>query len=201
MIKIEYGKEHSDCTSDYIVTTNAPTVGDFINEWLTNHPGEWGCFSIKTGKGLFNGDPYCEYRYGKIISNPLSNCILSKKIKHVTGIGGYSNSNFQFEIEMDKISEDILNKAKKSDWITEGLSKEEVDECIQDALEDISNQKLAQIKILKKVRTEIIEKHCDNCTTSKLNVCYKDDLDAYCETYDTLKIIDRNIYKLKGELK
>ena len=99
MIRIEYGKEHSDCISDYIVTTNAPTVRDFINEWLTNHPGEWGYFGIKNEKRPFIGEPRCEYKYGKIISDPLSDSILSKKIKNVTGSGGYSRSDFQFEIE------------------------------------------------------------------------------------------------------
>ena len=117
MIRIEYGKEHEDCTSDYIVTTDCNTVNDFIEEWISTQKNDWGYFGIKNDKEPFFGDPCCEYKYGKIEGDPLPKRFLNKKIKNVTGSGGWSRSDFMFEVE------DIERKRFKV-WVL-GDGKEE----------------------------------------------------------------------------
>ena len=99
MIQIKYGRECGDCTSEYIITTDNVTVEDFINEWITQYPNEWGYFGIKNADAPFFGNPLCEYRCGKLITEPLPKRFLCKKIKSVTGSGGWSRSDFQFEVE------------------------------------------------------------------------------------------------------
>lgn len=100
MINITYGQDKGDCTCDYFIDTDAVTVRDFIDEWLIRNKGDWGYFGIKNPeKPSIFGEPCCEYRCGQIITEPLPNRLLNKKIKKVTGSGGYSRSDFLFEVE------------------------------------------------------------------------------------------------------
>ncbi len=99
MIEIKYGKEYGDSTSEYFIRTDCQTVGEFIDEWLSTEKGECGTFGIKSKEEPFLGEPKCEYKNGKIISEPLPKRFLNKKIKSVTGSGGWSLSNFIFEVE------------------------------------------------------------------------------------------------------
>lgn len=98
MIQIEYGERHCDATVDYIITTDCVTVGEFIDEWIKEHPMEWGFFGIDSKYNHFLGSPHCEYRYGVLVSDPLPEPFLKAKIKKVTGDGGYTNSDFLFEV-------------------------------------------------------------------------------------------------------
>lgn len=72
---------------------------DFIDEWLATQKGEWGYFGIKSKNGATFGSPNCEYEYGRITTEPLPSEFLNKKIKGIYGSGGWSRSDFQFEIE------------------------------------------------------------------------------------------------------
>ncbi len=93
MIDITYGETGSDCTCKYFVKTNSlMTVGEFIAEWLAEHPHEWGEFCIPS-KEL-----RCDYGYGKLKSEPFSDEILATKFTKVSGGGGWSRSDFSFSI-------------------------------------------------------------------------------------------------------
>lgn len=96
-IEIYRGSTGSDCTGLYIITTPfGMTVREFITEWMEDKR-EWGYFGINDGKSIF-GNPCCEYRDGKIISEPLPNDILDSVILKTEGRGGWSRSDFIFTI-------------------------------------------------------------------------------------------------------
>lgn len=99
MIRITYiGPTGSDCTGPYYVDISKPMlVGDFIEEYLKEYPREWGYFGVKDRKTIF-GNPHWEYRYGMLLSKP-DDRWFSRKIKSVTGSGGWSRSDFLFELE------------------------------------------------------------------------------------------------------
>lgn len=98
MISIVYGEGCSDCTYPYYITIDKPkTVGEFIEEWLSTRPKEWGSFGIRKIGSIY-GDPRCDYKYGKIVSDPLPDEYLAKEIKSVSGGGGWTLSNFMFEV-------------------------------------------------------------------------------------------------------
>lgn len=99
LFKISYGQQGSDSTGPYYITLlRECTVREFINEWLKNK-SEWGYFGIlpKTGSTIF-GNPYCEYKHGKIEGDPLPYDVLNSKIKSVFGDGGWGRSDFLFAI-------------------------------------------------------------------------------------------------------
>ena len=98
MIKIRYGQSHSDATYDYFVTINHPmTLEEFIDEWIQDKR-EWGYFFVLNGKSFLEAEK-CEYRYGEIIGEPFPNDILEKEIKSVRGNGGWSRSDFFFDLQ------------------------------------------------------------------------------------------------------
>ena len=95
MINIRTGPAGSDCTAPYYITIDKPkTVREFINEWLMNHPKEWGRFAIYK-KGTI-GEPACEYKYGEIVGEEIPTEYLDAEIEKVTGYGGWTLSNFMF---------------------------------------------------------------------------------------------------------
>lgn len=99
LYNIQYGPQGGDCTGPYYITLKREcTVGEFIENWISNKQ-EWGYFGIYDGKGTPFGNPQCEYRYGKIITDPLPEEILNKKIKHIHGHGGWTRSDFLFELK------------------------------------------------------------------------------------------------------
>lgn len=99
MINIQYIRSYSDETNEYLVElSRSMTVREFIDEWLETRPDEWGYFGIYDCKSIF-GNPVCEYRYGKIITPILPTNFLESEIKCVHGSGGWTRSDFQFEVE------------------------------------------------------------------------------------------------------
>lgn len=98
MIKIVYTKSRSDQTFEYGVIIQKPmTVGEFIKEWITTRPNEWGYFGIYDGRTIF-GNPQCEYSNGKIITDPIPDEYLNSEIDAVNGSGGWTRSDFIFKI-------------------------------------------------------------------------------------------------------
>lgn len=98
MIKITYGREYCDCTCEYTITISKPmTVREFIEEWMADG-NEWGYFGIYDGETIF-GNPNCEYSHGKIKGDPLPEEWLDRQINRVIGSGGWSRSDFVFELE------------------------------------------------------------------------------------------------------
>lgn len=99
-ISYRYRNAASDCTIPYDITVlKKCTVREFINEWLKDKR-EWGYFGIHNKDSTFDifGSPKCEYSHGEITSDPLPDYILDSAIKHVTGSGGWSRSDFLFWI-------------------------------------------------------------------------------------------------------
>ena len=94
-ISIRCGAVGGDCTSLYYVTLKKPmTVGEFIDEWVKEMPGEWGSIRVCDGVHAY-GNPCCVYKHGKIVDNyGMTQEILSKPIKEVNGSGGWSLSDF-----------------------------------------------------------------------------------------------------------
>lgn len=89
----------SDCTSVYDIELDKPyTVGEFIDTVLTELPKEWGYIGIDNKKSIF-GDPCCEYRYGKLVTQSLPDNILKKNIKEVRADGGWSRMDYKIKIE------------------------------------------------------------------------------------------------------
>lgn len=97
MISIKQGKEYGDASAEYIVVFDkGMTVREFIKEWLTENPNEWGYFGIYDGFSIF-GNPSCEYSHG-ILKGGFPRKYLNLPIIDVYGSGGWSRSDFRFVV-------------------------------------------------------------------------------------------------------
>ena len=87
----------SDETAPYSVTEfKAKTVGEFINEVLDSHKGDWGYFHVSHP----NLRGYkCEYRYGKIVS-PISENANKYEIESVESSGGWSRMDYFIKVKL-----------------------------------------------------------------------------------------------------
>lgn len=97
MIDIKYGKEGSDCTAPYYITTDNKTVREFISEWLNTYPHEWGYFTFLTDSVKYFDAPRFEYEFSKLL-NSIPDELLDCTIKKVSGSGGWSNSDIDFSV-------------------------------------------------------------------------------------------------------
>ena len=88
------GRTRGDETTPYAVTEyKAKTVGEFINEVLTERPREWGYFAVKT-KGMgFLGSPRIEYRYGKMLDEMPAEW-QNLEIRKIESCGGWSAMDY-----------------------------------------------------------------------------------------------------------
>lgn len=82
------GELRRDCTSDYKVALKNNTVRYFI-EQVIKRKKEYGTITI-------NGDDF-EYQYGRLIDYPKK--YINKKIKSVSGSGGYFLMSYELETE------------------------------------------------------------------------------------------------------
>lgn len=74
-----------DCTASYSITDyKATTVGEFINEVLTECPNEWGYIEDN------NHHRIAEYKYGKVVTNNATAELRNKQIIKIIGNGGWS---------------------------------------------------------------------------------------------------------------
>lgn len=96
-----------DCTAGYAVTLDHTyTVRELIQEIISNKKEEWGRIGIAPKKpqrdcySIF-GEPNCEYRYGKLLSN-LPDELLDKKIHQVKAHGGWSNMDYLLYLHPEK---------------------------------------------------------------------------------------------------
>ena len=108
---ISDGNMGSDCTAPYIVKFNKEniTVFDFIKYVCETFSNEWGIIDIKykdsklsSLKYLAPSETYSicriEYKYGKIITEHISQSILDKKIdinKQSRASGGWSRMDYR----------------------------------------------------------------------------------------------------------
>lgn len=100
LFKLEYGKEHGDCTCEYIIwLLRECTVREFIWEWFKKYPKEWGYFRVYDRDGHFDD---MRVRYERTIFPgdplPLPDEVLNAKLLRVDGSGGWTRSDLVFHI-------------------------------------------------------------------------------------------------------
>ena len=88
------GRTMGDETTPYAVSEyKSKTVGEFINEVLTERPYEWGAFAVKEPGMGFLGSPRIKYRYGKLLDEipaEWQNLV----IKHIEACGGWTAMDY-----------------------------------------------------------------------------------------------------------
>ena len=78
-----------DCTATYSITDyKATTVGEFINEVLTEYPSEWGKIEDNNHRLI------AEYSYGKVVTSNVTAELLNKQIIKIIGNGGWSRMDY-----------------------------------------------------------------------------------------------------------
>lgn len=93
------GYVRGDQTSSYeVILDKQYTVKEFIEEVLTNRSGEWGYIGIYS-KNAFFGKPNCEYKWGKLITEPLPEKYMNKVIKEVKGDGGWTRMDYILKLK------------------------------------------------------------------------------------------------------
>ena len=98
LFKLEYGKEHGDCTCEYIIwLLRECTVREFIWEWFKKYPKEWGYFSVCDRDGRF-ANMNARYARRIILEDPLPDEVLNAKLLRVDGSGGWTRSDLVFHI-------------------------------------------------------------------------------------------------------
>lgn len=91
------GSVRGDCTAPYdVILDKTYTVEEFVEAVLTIHD-EWGYIGISK-KGAIFGDPKCEYRYGELITEPLPDNVLNRKVKEAKASGGYTRMDYFLKI-------------------------------------------------------------------------------------------------------
>ena len=86
--------EGSDCTASYDVTGyKAKTVGEFIQEVLSERPNDWGDIHVQKPGKPWTGCPRMEYRYGVSISH-LPAELEALEIEKVDAIGGWTQMSY-----------------------------------------------------------------------------------------------------------
>lgn len=89
-----------DCTQGYELKLDKDyTVGEFIQQVLTERSDEWGYIRVKYGKkekSLFSL-PSSEYRYGRIL-NELPEQYMKRKVKSATANGGWSAMDYVLQV-------------------------------------------------------------------------------------------------------
>ena len=98
LFKLEYGKEHGDCTCEYIIwLLRECTVREFIWEWFKKYPKEWGYFCVCDRDRHFE-NMNARYENTIILEDPLPDEVLNAKLLRVDGSGGWTRSDLVFHI-------------------------------------------------------------------------------------------------------
>ncbi len=69
------------------------TVQEFINELLETNKDGWGNIRLFKDDHLLY-DPCCEYKGGKLVSDPFPDNYLCQRITDATACGGWSNMDY-----------------------------------------------------------------------------------------------------------
>lgn len=95
MRREQISQVRSDCTAFYSIKGyKATTIGEFVDEVLTEFKGEWGYFR----DGNYNR--ISEYRYGHLL-NKIPDEIAKKHILEICGDGGWSRMDYKFITKED----------------------------------------------------------------------------------------------------
>lgn len=89
----------SDMRGDCMITYSirgykAKTIGEFVDEVLTEFKGEWGCFTDEKYNKI------SEYRNGHLLKE-IPEEIAKKRISKIYGDGGWTNMDYKFITEED----------------------------------------------------------------------------------------------------
>lgn len=101
MLRLEQtGKIGGDCTAPYtVILDKSYTVKEFVIEVLKDR-SEWGYIGIEK-KGEIFEKPYCEYRYGKLLSK-LPHNILNRRVISARAHGGWSRMDYKLNINEEQ---------------------------------------------------------------------------------------------------
>lgn len=95
----QVGRTAGDETTPYKVTDFVSrTVGEFIQEVLSDEPLEWGYISVGGHFYQPRKKGCCEYRYGKLLSE-MPKDLLDVEIKEVLASGGWSRMDYTINWE------------------------------------------------------------------------------------------------------
>jgi hypothetical protein len=84
------GRTRGDETTPYAVSDyKARTVGEFIQEVLTENRGDWGHIAVKRKGYGFGGSPSIEYRYGELLEE-MPEKWRNLEIRKIESCGGWS---------------------------------------------------------------------------------------------------------------
>ena len=99
MFKFIKIRNRGDCICDYSVELDKLyTVEEFVNAILNYIKDEFGYIGIDNGIWYSPGTPYCEYKYGVLLSN-LPKDILNKKVSSAKSIGGWGRMDYKLVLE------------------------------------------------------------------------------------------------------
>lgn len=95
MIREQISQTRGDCTASYSIDGyKATTIGEFVNEVLTEFKGEWGCFTDEKYNKI------SEYRKGHLLKE-IPEEIAKKRISKIYGDGGWTRMDYKFITEED----------------------------------------------------------------------------------------------------
>lgn len=99
MFKFIKIRENGDCTCDYSIELDKLyTVEEFVNAILNRIKDEFGYIGIDNGIWYSPGTPYCEYKYGVLLSN-LPEDILNRKVSSAKSSGGWGRMDYKLVLE------------------------------------------------------------------------------------------------------
>ena len=99
MFKFIKIRNRGDCTCEYGVELDRLyTVEEFVNTILDHIKDKFGYIGIDNGIWYSHGTPYCEYKYGVLLSN-LPEDILNKKVSSAKSIGGWGRMDYKLVLE------------------------------------------------------------------------------------------------------
>lgn len=99
MVKFIKIRNHGDYTCEYgIELDRLYTVSEFVNSIINHIKDEFGYIGIDNGIWYSPGAPYCEYKYGVLLSN-LPEDILSRKVSSAKSIGGLGRMDYKLVLK------------------------------------------------------------------------------------------------------
>ena len=99
MFKFIKIRNRGDCTCDYSIELDKLyTVEEFVNAILNHIKDKYGCIGIDNGIWYSPGTPYCEYKYGVLLSNLPEN-ILSRKVSSAKSISGLGRMDYKLVLK------------------------------------------------------------------------------------------------------
>ena len=85
--------EGGDCTAPYdVILDKEYTLEEFVKT-VVSRDDEWGEIRVDIGRRSYFDNPYCEYKWGELLS-VLPDDLIYKKIISVKAHGGWSAMNY-----------------------------------------------------------------------------------------------------------